>query len=211
MPSPYEAFATIDSDEHRRRLVQPNPSPLSPVSSDQMALAAKSGSPVQRSSRPRGADTPRTATLVDSATPAPRSSHLHNLQKLQTQIGQLQAQLGSLTASSPGPSSSIVATLAISISTAFHVRSASPSWVLDSRANDHMTGEFSFPSSPVPTTIAQSDLSSKRIFGKGYERDGLYYFGDPPDEPSSSSLASFQVSILHVYMSCVFNIQTLEL
>ncbi|KAL7175205.1 hypothetical protein ACSBR2_028923 [Camellia fascicularis] len=26
------------------------------------------------------------------------------------------------------------------------------------------------------------DLSSKRIFGKGYERDKLYYFRDPPDE-----------------------------
>ncbi|GMP88126.1 LOW QUALITY PROTEIN: hypothetical protein CsSME_00040217 [Camellia sinensis var. sinensis] len=46
MPSLYEAFATIDSDEHRRRLVQPNPSPLSPVSSNQMAIVAKSGSQV---------------------------------------------------------------------------------------------------------------------------------------------------------------------
>ncbi|CAL5349586.1 unnamed protein product [Camellia sinensis] len=31
------------------------------------------------------------------------------------------------------------------------------------------------------------DLSSTRIFGQGYERDGLYYFEDPLNEPTSSS------------------------
>ncbi|GMP42824.1 hypothetical protein CsSME_00012430 [Camellia sinensis var. sinensis] len=156
-PSLYEAFATINSDERRTYLVQPNPSPLSPISSNRMALVAKSGSrgstgPVtchhcgvsshvkarcfklhpelrQCSSRPHGAGTPHTAAL---------------------------AQLGSLTASSPGPSSTTATTLAISTSAAF----------LYSR-------KF------------EEDV------GKGYERDGLYYFGDPSDEPSSSSLASF--------------------
>ncbi|KAF5951780.1 hypothetical protein HYC85_009724 [Camellia sinensis] len=48
--------------------------------------------------------------------------------------------LGSLTANSLGPSSTTVATLTTGTSTAFHVWSASPSWVLDSEANDHMTG-----------------------------------------------------------------------
>ncbi|GMP43938.1 hypothetical protein CsSME_00013105 [Camellia sinensis var. sinensis] len=38
---------------------------------------------------------------------------------------------------------------------------------------------------------ALKDLSLKRIFGKGYKHDGLYYFGDLPDESSSSSFASF--------------------
>ncbi|GMP53900.1 hypothetical protein CsSME_00019222 [Camellia sinensis var. sinensis] len=169
MLSFYEAFATIDSDEHRR------------LSSNQMTLAVKCGSrgstsPVtchhcgisghvkarcfklhpelrRRSSRPLSAGTPRIATL----------------------IGQLQAQLGSLTASSLGPSSTTATTLAPGTSTAFH------------------------------------DLSLKRIFGKGYECDGLHYFGDLPDEPSSSSLASFLTSVLSAFMSCVFNIQTLEL
>ncbi|GFY91158.1 S-adenosylmethionine carrier 2 [Actinidia rufa] len=32
------------------------------------------------------------------------------------------------------------------------------------------------------------DWISKKIFGKGYERDGLYYFGDPPCIPSLSGL-----------------------
>ncbi|XP_028073221.1 uncharacterized protein LOC114275392 isoform X1 [Camellia sinensis] len=69
----------------------------------------------------------------------------------------------------------------------------------------------SLNSFPVSPSVQTKDLSSKGIFGKGYERDGLHYFGDPPDEPSSSSLASFQASILSAFMSCVFNIQTLEL
>uniref|UniRef100_A0A2N9H5R2 Retrotransposon Copia-like N-terminal domain-containing protein n=1 Tax=Fagus sylvatica TaxID=28930 RepID=A0A2N9H5R2_FAGSY len=45
MPSLYEAYATIDSDERRRRLGPPtsNPAPSPPVIADQMAFAANSG------------------------------------------------------------------------------------------------------------------------------------------------------------------------
>lgn len=138
----------------------------------------------------------------------------------------------------PMPSATTTATLASGIPTTFHVRSRTPSWVLDSGANDHMTGELSLFSTPLASThtsvclanrsitiskggvrissditlssvlyvpqlafnlllvsrLAKSfncvviflsdccllqDRSSKRIFGKGYERDELYYFGDP--------------------------------
>ncbi|KAI8009798.1 Chromatin remodeling protein EBS [Camellia lanceoleosa] len=51
----------------------------------------------------------------------------------------------------------------------------------------------SLNSFPVSPSVQTKDLSSKRIFGKGYKLDGLHYFGDPPDEPCSSSVASFQV------------------
>uniref|UniRef100_A0A2N9J4F8 Uncharacterized protein n=1 Tax=Fagus sylvatica TaxID=28930 RepID=A0A2N9J4F8_FAGSY len=144
------------------------------------------------------------------------------------------------------------ATIATGTPTAFHVRSGEPIWVLDSGANDHMTGESSIFSPPlIPVTqsinladgstshishkgdvflssdimlssilhilnfafnllsvscLAKSlncaviflpfhcllqDLSSKKIFGRGYECDGLYYFGDTP--PATSGL---QASIL---------------
>ncbi|GFY96712.1 hypothetical protein Acr_11g0010180 [Actinidia rufa] len=34
-------------------------------------------------------------------------------------------------------------------------------------------------SSDITLSSVYHDLSSKKIFGRGYERDGLYYFGDP--------------------------------
>ncbi|XP_028094616.1 uncharacterized protein LOC114294675 [Camellia sinensis] len=131
----------------------------------------------------------RTTALIE-VTSAFEPPNVPNLQQLQTQIGQLQAQLGSLTTGSLGLSSS-TATLVTGASTAFHVRFASPLWILDYGAIDHMTGP-------------------KRIFGRGYERDGLYYFGDPSDQPSST-FASFQASILPTSISCIFFVQTLEL
>ncbi|GFS44556.1 hypothetical protein Acr_00g0091070 [Actinidia rufa] len=72
---------------------------------------------------------------------------LHQLQtQFQNQMEQLQlqfqTQLGSLMQQSPRPNPSpSTATLASGIPTALHVRSSSnPSWVLDSGADDHMTG-----------------------------------------------------------------------
>uniref|UniRef100_A0A2N9J940 Integrase catalytic domain-containing protein n=1 Tax=Fagus sylvatica TaxID=28930 RepID=A0A2N9J940_FAGSY len=158
-------------------------------------------------------------------------------------------------------------TIATGTPTAFHVRSGEPIWVLDSGANDHMTGESSIFSSPlIPVTqsvsladgstshishkgdvflssdimlssvlhipnfafnllsvsrLAKSlncaiiflpfhcllqDLSSKKIFGRGYERDGLYYFGDPP-----LATSGLQASILPSSSSYVFSFKTLAL
>ena len=159
------------------------------------------------------------------------------------------------------------ATIATSTPIAFHVRTGEPTWVLDSRANDHMTGESSLFSSPlIPITqfvslangstshishkgdvilssdimlsyvlhvpnfafnllsvsrLAKSlnyaiiflpnhcllqDLNSRKIFGKGYERDGLYYFGEPP--PTKSS---FQASVLPQSSCYLFSLKTLNL
>ena len=44
MPSLYEAFAMIDGDEHRRRLILPLTTVISESIPDQMAFAATSGS-----------------------------------------------------------------------------------------------------------------------------------------------------------------------
>jgi hypothetical protein len=159
-----------------------------------------------------------------------------------------------------------IATIATGTPTACHVRSEAPTWVLDSGANDHMTGEPSLFSSPlIPITqsvcladsstshishkgdvflssdillssvlhvpnfafnllsvsrLAKSlncaviflpyhcllqDLNSKKIFGRGYERNGLYYFGEPP--PTSG----LQASILPHSNSNVFSLKTLTL
>ncbi|GFY93747.1 hypothetical protein Acr_09g0001930 [Actinidia rufa] len=63
-------------------------------------------------------------------------------------------------------------------------------------ANNHMTGELATFTSPI-TSVHQSDLTSKKIFGKGYEQDGLYYFGDPlPSSAVSSSLHVFSPPVL---------------
>jgi hypothetical protein len=58
----------------------------------------------------------------------------------------------------------------------------------------------------LPFHCLLQDLSSKKIFGRGYERDGLYYFGDPP--PAISDL---QASILPSSSSYVFSFKTLTL
>lgn len=85
--------------------------------------------------------------------PVTLPSSVPDLHHLQTQIDQLQAQLGSLTTHQSSPS---IATLATGTSTAFHAQSVRPTWVLDLGVNDHMNSEFSFLSSPVPLTVDQT-------------------------------------------------------
>ncbi|GFY95400.1 hypothetical protein Acr_10g0007850 [Actinidia rufa] len=53
-----------------------------------------------------------------------------------------------------------------------------------------------------------SDQNSKKIFGKGYEWNGLYYFGDPPDSLLSMSL---QASVLPSLESMSFSLTSLKL
>ena len=296
MPSLYEAYATIDSDEHRRRLGLPTPVTVSatPVIVEQMAFAANSGpcSPSWRpichhcgvvghlkarcfklhpklrqtvhKNRPPNFSSTRTAALTETTG---NSTTFSDFSRLQAQIGQLQDQLGSLATRAHDTPIAPTATIATGNPIAFHVRSGEPTWVLDSGANDHMTGESSIFSSPlIPVTqsvslvdgstshishksdvflssdimlfsvlhisnfafnllsvsrLAKSlncvviflpyyclfqDLSSKKIFCRGYERDGLYYFGDPP--PATSGL---HASVLPSSSSYVFSLKTLTL
>ncbi|GFS39053.1 hypothetical protein Acr_00g0060930 [Actinidia rufa] len=124
--------------------------------------------------------------------------------------------------------------------TALHGKSGHPTWILDSGANNHMTGELATFTSPV-TSVNQSvciadgssipirsqgdarlssditlssvyhDLSSKKIFGKGYERNGLYYFGDPlpshvwgPSPVTALSQHRYYVTFIDDYTRCTW-------
>ncbi|GFY82722.1 hypothetical protein Acr_02g0009620 [Actinidia rufa] len=199
---------------------------------------------------------PRTGAISETSygsPAAPTAPDLHQLQtQFQKQMEQLQFQthLGSLMQQSPRPNPSpSTATLASCIPTALHVKSSNPSWVLDSRADNHMTGELSLFTSHLSSidqfvriadgsavhvrskgeiclfsqlklssvfyvsdfaynllsvsrlardyncdvifsshTCLLQDQNSKKIFGRGYEWNGLYYFGDPPESLPSMSL-----------------------
>ncbi|GFZ03339.1 hypothetical protein Acr_15g0019470 [Actinidia rufa] len=222
-PSDEAAFAIVDGDKRRRRLL-PSPSLLesSPIVPDERAFAATFRvslilSALSQDRRGRGRGTPRTGAIAEvELIPAA----LPDFKQLQLQIAQLQSHLGLATASqSFGPTTAIVA----ETPTALHGKSGHPTWILDSGANNHMTGELATFTSPI-TSVHQSiciadgssipirsqgdarlssditlssDLTSKKIFGKGYERDGLYYFEDPlPSSAVSSSLHVFSPPVL---------------
>ncbi|GFS34572.1 hypothetical protein Acr_00g0034750 [Actinidia rufa] len=97
----------------------------------------------------RGKGTPRTGTVAEvDSMPA----NLPDYKQLQLQITQLQSHLGLATASqSSGPTAAMVA----ETPTALHGKSGHPTWILDSGANNHMTGELATFTSPV-TSIHQS-------------------------------------------------------
>ncbi|KAF8377176.1 hypothetical protein HHK36_030549 [Tetracentron sinense] len=106
MPSLFEAFATVDGEERRQRLLQP--SSLSEPTIDNMAFAANSGS------RTTGGKIlyHHCATTVDDGLP--------DFSQLQSQIGHLQKQLGSLTARVGATATTPTATSATGTPTAFH-------------------------------------------------------------------------------------------
>ncbi|GFZ18481.1 transmembrane Fragile-X-F-associated protein [Actinidia rufa] len=179
LPSLYETFAIIDGDERCRRLLQASSATSSgPPIVDQMAFAASSGlGPRSSVSKPtcsyygntchirercfklhlelreqiskrKRKGHPRIAIVADTSP-----GHVPDLSHIQSQIGQLQSQLGSL----------------FSIT---H-RVLLPLWL--------------------------QDRILKKIFGKGYERDGLYYFGDSPCENVLTS--SLQANVLPNFKS----------
>ncbi|GFY86650.1 hypothetical protein Acr_05g0002890 [Actinidia rufa] len=205
LPSLYEAFAIVDGDERRHRIL---PSLSLPESSsivpDQRAFAAASGTHLycqhcrkpghlidrcwvlhpelkQQFSRPRGGGRGggRSGGEVEAGAVAEVDSmpaNLPDFKQLQLQIAQLQSHLGLATASqSSGPTAAIVA----ETPTALHGKSGHPTWILDSGANNHDCQGDACLSSDITLSSVYYDLTSKKIFGRGYERDGLYYFGDP--------------------------------
>ena len=202
MPSLYEAFAIVDGDERRQKLIQASQTPLSdaPVVPDQMAFAAHTGPhtsnrkpPVckhcnvvghtkdrcfqlhpelkKQYAWPRNPGPTRFVAIAETSPDptVPDIDQLHQNQSLlQTQLGQIQSQLGSLLQQHQSGSST--AAIATGTSTALHVKTGSPRWVLDSGANDHMTGElslFSSPLTPVNQTVSIADGSSTCVHSKG--------------------------------------------
>ncbi|KAF8410332.1 hypothetical protein HHK36_002859 [Tetracentron sinense] len=86
---------------------------------------------------------------------------------------QLQSHLGLGPASSASISSANpTATLITGIPTALHVKSSNPTWILDSGANNHMTGELSILSSPV-TPVTQSIRIVDGPLSKSVVRNGI--------------------------------------
>ncbi|GFZ05543.1 hypothetical protein Acr_17g0011150 [Actinidia rufa] len=200
MPSIFEAFAMLDGDERRHRLLQLRPPPVTESTiPDQMALAA-SGSRFSggRSSSGRapcsfcgrvthGRDrcfklhpelretfkrnkekskaSPRTAAISETSYGSHAAPTAPDLHQLQTQF-QNQMEATSVAISNP-------------------VRSSNPSWVLDSGADDHMTGELS---------LFTSDLSSIDQFVRIADGSAVHvrstphslnpHQGEAPEDPS---------------------------
>uniref|UniRef100_A0A2N9IL56 Integrase catalytic domain-containing protein n=1 Tax=Fagus sylvatica TaxID=28930 RepID=A0A2N9IL56_FAGSY len=117
--------------------------------------------------RPPNFSSTRTAALAETTG---NSAALSDFSRLQAQIGQLQDQLGSLAARAHDTPIAPTATIATVTPTACHVTSEAPTWVLDSGANDHMTGEsslFSSPLIPITQSVCLADNSTSHISHKG--------------------------------------------
>uniref|UniRef100_A0A2N9IQE8 Reverse transcriptase Ty1/copia-type domain-containing protein n=1 Tax=Fagus sylvatica TaxID=28930 RepID=A0A2N9IQE8_FAGSY len=144
MPSLYEAYATIDSDERRRHLGPPISTTVStsPVITEQMAFVANFG--------------PRSPSWRPICHHCGVVRHLKaRCFKLHPELRQTD-QLGSLAAQAHDTPIAPTATIATGTPIAFHVRSVEPIWVLDFGTNDHMTGEssiFSLPLIPVTQSV----------------------------------------------------------
>ena len=90
----------------------------------------------------------------------------------------------------------------IMLSSVLHV----PNFAFNLLSVSRLAKSLNCPVIFLPYHCLLQDQSSKKIFGKGYKRDGLYYFGDPP--PAISGL---QASVLHSASPYVFSFKTLTL
>ncbi|GFS46225.1 hypothetical protein Acr_00g0100900 [Actinidia rufa] len=159
---------------------------------------------------------PRTAAISETSYGSPAAPTAPDLHQLQTQFQnqmeqlqlQFQTQLGSLMQQSPRPNPSpSTATLAsgqddhmtceLSLFTSHlssidqFVRIADGSAVhVRSKGEICLSSQLTLSSVLYVPDFAYnllSDQNSKKIFGRGYEWNGLYYFGDPPDSLPSIS------------------------
>ncbi|XP_059671155.1 uncharacterized protein LOC132316698 [Cornus florida] len=223
MPSLLEAFATVDGEARRHRLIQPSivPVPMSESVGDSMAFAANFGSRAsggqiichhcggvghvkarcfklhpelkQKLSRNRLSRTgfSRTAAVAETPVTTGGSTVFPGLSQLQSQIGQIQDQLSSLASRVSAPSTTPTATIAtvfssnvIPVTQSVYLADGSTSYI-------HSKGDVCLSPDIILSSVLH-DLCSKRIFGRGYERDRLYYFGEPPG-------TSLQASALPTY------------
>ena len=90
----------------------------------------------------------------------------------------------------------------ITLTSVIHI----PKFAYNLLSVSHLAKSFNCAVIFFPIHCVLQDLHLKRIFGRGYEHDGLYYFGEPP-----SSASSLQASVFPESLSPVFSSQTLEL
>ncbi|GFY96782.1 hypothetical protein Acr_11g0010880 [Actinidia rufa] len=150
LPALYEAFAIIDGDEHRCLIqaspsISPGPTPIA----DQMAFAASGlGS---RSSGGR----PIYSYRGDTGHIREQCFKLHPELRGKTCKRKWKGPPRTTTVVDTSPGSTV--TLATSTPTVFDAKTSHPTWILDSGANDHITGTPSFPSPDETTILANLD------------------------------------------------------
>ncbi|GFY97761.1 hypothetical protein Acr_12g0003020 [Actinidia rufa] len=191
LPSLYEAFATVDGDEQRHRLLPSLSLPeSSPIIPDQRAFAATSGAHLycQHYRKP--------GHLID------RCWALHPELKQQF-FRPRGGGRGGGRSGGRGRGTSRTGAIAEMEPIPANLPDFKQLQLQIAQLQSHLglaTASQSF--GPTAAIIVETptlfmDLTSKKIFGKGYERDRLYYFGDPlPSSALSSSLHVFSPPVL---------------